>query len=95
MSTVNYEKLTRVTVMINRKKGITEDEFNKYWAYKHGPLATEWLLRCGIVKYTQVNHLNQADETAHQRKMDADFVRLSSTIPQASSRYLARRCRRQ
>lgn len=53
MSTA-YEKLIRVTVCVHRKKGTTEDEFNKYWAYKHAPLATNWLLRCGIIKYTQV-----------------------------------------
>jgi len=50
---VTYEKLIRVTVCVHRKKGTTEEEFNKYWAYKHGPLAISWLLRCGIVKYTQ------------------------------------------
>jgi len=54
MSNLNYEKLIRVTVLVNRKKGTTEDEFNKYWAYKHGPLVTNWLLRSGIIKYTQV-----------------------------------------
>ncbi|KAF2439925.1 hypothetical protein P171DRAFT_342588, partial [Karstenula rhodostoma CBS 690.94] len=31
--------------------GISEDEFYKEWAYEHGPLATEWLQRSGIVKY--------------------------------------------
>ncbi|KAH6662585.1 EthD domain-containing protein [Halenospora varia] len=54
MSTIaTHEKLIRVSVAVHRKPGTTEEEFNKYWAYKHGPLATEWLLRCGIVKYTQ------------------------------------------
>lgn len=51
---MNTEPLIRVTVCVNRKPGTTEEEFNKYWAYKHGPFATEWLLRCGIVRYVQV-----------------------------------------
>lgn len=52
---MSTEPLIRVTVLVNRKPGTTEDEFNKYWAYKHGPLATEWLQRNGIVKYVQVS----------------------------------------
>lgn len=51
---MSTESLIRVTVLVNRKPGTTEDEFNKYWAYKHGPLATEWLQRNGIIKYVQV-----------------------------------------
>jgi hypothetical protein len=51
---MNTEPLIRVTVCVNRRKGTTEEEFNKYWAYTHGPLATDWLLRCGIVRYVQV-----------------------------------------
>lgn len=51
---MNTEPLIRVTVCVNRKKGTTEEEFNKYWAYQHGPLALGWLLRCGIVRYVQV-----------------------------------------
>lgn len=33
---------------------MSEEEFSKYWVYNHGPLATEWLMRCGIVRYVQV-----------------------------------------
>lgn len=51
---MNTEPLIRVTVCVNRKPGTTEAEFNHYWAYQHGPLALEWLLRCGIVRYVQV-----------------------------------------
>lgn len=51
---MDTEPLIRVTVCVNRKKGTTEEEFNKYWAYEHGPLALDWLLRCGIVRYVQV-----------------------------------------
>lgn len=54
---MSTEPLIRVTVLVNRKPGTTEDEFNKYWAYNHGPLATDWLQRNGIIKYTQVSPL--------------------------------------
>ncbi|KAF7551828.1 hypothetical protein G7Z17_g4761 [Cylindrodendrum hubeiense] len=50
---MNTESLIRVTVCVNRREGTTEEEFNKYWAYQHGPLATPWLQRCGIVRYVQ------------------------------------------
>jgi hypothetical protein len=50
----NTESLIRVSVAVNRREGMTEDEFNKYWAYEHGPLAVDWLLRCKIVRYVQV-----------------------------------------
>ncbi|KAF2265055.1 hypothetical protein CC78DRAFT_567836 [Lojkania enalia] len=50
---MSTEPLVRVTVCVNRRQGTTEDEFNKYWAYKHGPLATDWLQRNGIIKYSQ------------------------------------------
>ncbi|KAG9240257.1 EthD domain-containing protein [Calycina marina] len=59
MASINYEKLIRVSVHLKRKPGISEDAFNKYWAYTHGPLATEWLLRCGIIKYTQYHCTSQ------------------------------------
>lgn len=54
MKMMNTEPLIRVTVCIHRKKGTTEEEFNKYWAYQHGPLVIPWLQRCGILRYVQV-----------------------------------------
>ena len=51
---MNTELLVRVTVSINRKKGTTEEQFHSYWANRHGPLVSDWLLRSGIVKYVQV-----------------------------------------
>lgn len=48
---MSTEPLVRVTVLVNRKFGTTEEEFNKYWACKHGPLATDWLQRSGIIEY--------------------------------------------
>lgn len=48
------EPLIRISVCIHRKEGISEEDFHRYWAHEHGPLAAEWLKRCGIVKYVQV-----------------------------------------
>ncbi|KAJ4351920.1 uncharacterized protein N0V89_007264 [Didymosphaeria variabile] len=50
---MSTEGLIRVTVLVNRRPGMSEDEFNRYWAYEHGPLATDWLRRSGIVRYVQ------------------------------------------
>ncbi|KAL1901980.1 hypothetical protein Sste5346_001686 [Sporothrix stenoceras] len=61
---MNTEPLIRVTVCVNRKKGTTEEEFNKYWAYEHGPLALDWLLRCGIVRYVQYHTTSEYRDLA-------------------------------
>ncbi|KAH8173539.1 ethD domain-containing protein [Sarocladium implicatum] len=47
------EPLIRITVCVHRRPGISEDAFHRYWAYEHGPLAAEWLKRCGVLKYVQ------------------------------------------
>src|ERR1700754_1126719 len=52
--TMNMERLFHVKVFYNRKKGITPEEFNDYWANKHAALATNFHLRLGVVKYAQV-----------------------------------------
>jgi hypothetical protein len=52
---VDIESLIRITICAHRKEGITEDDFHRFWAHEHGPLAAEWLKRCGIVKYVQVS----------------------------------------
>ncbi|KAF2794250.1 hypothetical protein K505DRAFT_242551 [Melanomma pulvis-pyrius CBS 109.77] len=67
---MSTESLIRVTVCVNRKIGTTEDEFNKYWAYKHGPLATEWLQRNGIIKYVQY-HTTSEYKSLGQKMFDA------------------------
>ena len=52
--TMSTEKLWHVKLFYNRKAGISAEEFNQYWAYKHGPLAEAFHLRLGVVKYNQV-----------------------------------------
>ena len=48
------EPLIRISICIHRRAGISEEAFHQYWAHEHGPLAAEWLKRCGGVKYVQV-----------------------------------------
>ncbi|OAA62524.1 Dimeric alpha-beta barrel [Niveomyces insectorum RCEF 264] len=64
---MNTEPLIRVTVCVKRKKGTTEQEFHEYWANKHGPLALQWLLRCGIVRYVQYH--TSSEHRALAKKM--------------------------
>lgn len=52
--TMNQERLFHIKLFYNRKKGITPEEFNDYWANKHSALATNFHLRLGVVKYVQV-----------------------------------------
>ncbi|KAF2635235.1 hypothetical protein P280DRAFT_536532 [Massarina eburnea CBS 473.64] len=56
---MSTESLIRVTVCVNRKPGTTEEQFSKYWANNHGPLAIDWLQRNGIVKYVQYHTTSQ------------------------------------
>jgi hypothetical protein len=53
------EPLIRISICVHRRPGISEDNFHSYWAHEHGPLAAEWLKRCGIVKYVQVCLFNR------------------------------------
>ncbi|KAL2208470.1 hypothetical protein CC79DRAFT_1395462 [Sarocladium strictum] len=61
------EPLIRISICIHRRQGVSEDEFHQYWAHEHGPLAAEWLKRCGIVKYVQYHTSSKHRELA--RKM--------------------------
>lgn len=47
-------KLLKVSIMLRRKKGLSEEEFHKHYREIHGNLAAPWLKRYGIVKYNQV-----------------------------------------
>jgi hypothetical protein len=52
--TMNTERMYHVKLYYNRKPGITPEEFNRYWAYEHAPLAEQFHLRLGVQKYMQV-----------------------------------------
>lgn len=60
---MNMERMFHVKMFYNRKKGITPEEFNSYWANKHAALVTNFHLRIGVVKYSQVcTHFLTVDE---------------------------------
>ncbi|OQU97770.1 hypothetical protein CLAIMM_03655 [Cladophialophora immunda] len=50
---MSQEKLIRVSFMVKRKPGVSEEEFHKYWANNHGPLVQDTLVHYGIVRYNQ------------------------------------------
>ncbi|KAK0391454.1 hypothetical protein NLU13_0955 [Sarocladium strictum] len=64
------EPLIRISVCIHRRKGISEEDFHRYWAHEHGPLAAEWLKRCGIVKYVQY-HTSSEHRSLAKKMADA------------------------
>jgi hypothetical protein len=51
---MNVERMFHIKLFYNRKQGITPEEFNSYWANNHSALATNFHLRMGVVKYSQV-----------------------------------------
>lgn len=51
---MSLQKLVRISVLVTKKDGITDEEFHKHWAIVHAPLVQSLLVRHGIVKYTQV-----------------------------------------
>jgi hypothetical protein len=48
-------RLVKLCLYANRKPHLTEDEFHEYWTGKHQALAKDWLMKHGIVRYTQVS----------------------------------------
>jgi EthD domain len=48
------EELIRFTFGIKRKQGVSEEEFHKHWAERHGPLVSQVLLRTKVIRYVQV-----------------------------------------
>lgn len=51
---MSSEKLIRITSLIHRKKGVSKEDFYKYWTQVHGPMCTEFMKRHGVVEYVQV-----------------------------------------
>jgi hypothetical protein len=47
--------LVKVSVFMKRKESISEAEFHRYWTERHSKVASPWLVRHGVVKYTQVS----------------------------------------
>ncbi len=55
------KRLLRLSMMVHRKKGMSEEEFSKYWTQKHAPLVKEWLAKYGVLRYTQVGGHHSAE----------------------------------
>jgi len=47
------EGLIRITTLIPRKKGISEEEFYKYWTGTHAPVCVDFMMRHGVIEYRQ------------------------------------------
>ncbi|OAP65489.1 hypothetical protein AYL99_01461 [Fonsecaea erecta] len=47
------QRMLKLSLFARRKSHLSEDEFQRYWSETHRALATEWLVKYGIVKYTQ------------------------------------------
>jgi hypothetical protein len=52
------ESFFHVKLFYNRKKGLTPEEFNKYWAYEHAEKAKDFHVRLGVMRYNQVRSSN-------------------------------------
>lgn len=48
------EELIRITTLIPRKKGMTQEAFYKHWETVHGPMVVDFMMRHGVVEYRQV-----------------------------------------
>jgi hypothetical protein len=48
------EHLIRITTLIPRKKGMSQEDFYKHWTQIHAPLCTDFMMRHGVIEYRQV-----------------------------------------
>ncbi|OAL30475.1 hypothetical protein AYO22_01673 [Fonsecaea multimorphosa] len=49
------QRMVKLSLFARRKSHLSEEEFHQYWSETHRALAMDWLVRYGIVKYTQVS----------------------------------------
>lgn len=54
--TKNLERMYHIQLFYNRKKGLSSEDFNAYWANNHTKTAGDFHLRMGVYKYSQVCH---------------------------------------
>jgi hypothetical protein len=65
---MDTESLVRVTILVNRKKGTTEEEFHRYWV--------------GPKRRSQVHTGKQAAYCTHQTaKIKAELTRYAQLVP--------------
>jgi len=48
---------------INRKSGISKEEFYSYWTQVHGPLVHDFMKRHGVVEYVQGRTISQKNHS--------------------------------
>lgn len=48
------QRMVRLTIWVKRKQGLSEEDFQRYWTNEHRILCQDWLIKYGIIKYTQV-----------------------------------------
>lgn len=51
---MSTEKLIRITTLIPRKKGMSQEAFYKHWTTVHGPMVVDFMMRHGVIEYRQV-----------------------------------------
>ncbi|KIY03236.1 uncharacterized protein Z520_01703 [Fonsecaea multimorphosa CBS 102226] len=53
MMATTKQRMVKLSLFARRKSHLSEEEFHQYWSETHRALAMDWLVRYGIVKYTQ------------------------------------------
>ena len=51
--------MVKLLALLFKKPGLTDEEFNRYWREKHGPLAAKIIP--GLRKYTQSHFIRRPD----------------------------------
>ncbi|KAI1069266.1 hypothetical protein LB507_008669 [Fusarium sp. FIESC RH6] len=75
--TKNLERMYHIQLFYNRKKGLSSEDFNAYWANNHTKTAGDFHLRMGVYKYSQVRH--HLNVTYHALKRTNNFTQYHST----------------
>ena len=52
---MNLERMWHVKLFYNRNPNITEEEFNRHWAYEHPKVVGDLYMKHGYVRYSQVS----------------------------------------
>ncbi|RFN52331.1 hypothetical protein FIE12Z_3401 [Fusarium flagelliforme] len=69
--TKNLERMYHIQLFYNRKKGLSPEDFNAYWANNHTKTAGDFHLRMGVYKYSQY----------HSTPEFRDLVRVPGAAP--------------
>ncbi len=55
--------MVKLMALLFKKSGLTDEEFNRYWREKHGPLAAKIIP--GLRKYTQSHLIRRPDANSN------------------------------